>query len=133
VSQGLFESYAAEIVRGLIALAAVCLLAVFVFRGMARRGFGIRSQPGAVRVIQRIALEPRRTLYLLRAGPRVFLIGISEGGGPRMLAELDPETIPEEAAIAHSSDSLSDKLWPIIRFTGGRVYEPDRSKESSDR
>jgi flagellar biogenesis protein FliO len=133
VSQGLFESYAAEIARALIALAAVCLLAVFVFRGMAKRGFGMRSHSGAVRVIQRVALEPRRALYLVRVGSRVLLIGISESGGPQLLAELDPATVPEELSLSQPSESLGDRLRRLIRSRGGRVYEPNRSRESSDR
>ena len=131
MSQGLFESYAAEIARALIALAAVCLLAVFVFKGMAKRGFGMQSQLGTVRVIQRIALEPRRALYLVRAGSRVLLIGISEGGGPQLLAELDPETVPEELSLSQPSEGLSNRLWRLIRLKGGKAYEPNRSKETT--
>jgi len=133
VSQGLFESYTAEIVRALIALAAVCLLAVFVVRSMARRGFGTRSHSGAVKVIQRVALEPRRALYLVRAGSRFLLIGISEGGGPQLLAELDPETVPEEVLSSQPSEDLSDTLWRMMRLKRGKIYEPNHSRKSSDK
>ena len=133
MSQGFFESYVAEIARALIALAAVCLLAVFIFRSMAKRGFGTQSRLGAVRVIQRIALEPRRSLYLVRAGSRVLLIGISEGGGPQLLAELDPETVPEEATSSQPSQGLGDRLRRMIQSKRGRVYEPNGSNESSNR
>lgn len=133
MSQGLFESYAAEIARALVALAAVCLLAVFVVRGMARRGFGTRSHWGVIRVIQRVALEPRCALYLVRAGSRFLLIGISEGGGPQLLAELDPETVPEEALLSQPSEDLSDKLWRMMRLKRGKIYEPNHSRKSSDR
>jgi flagellar biogenesis protein FliO len=114
VSPGLFESFTAELIRAVVALAAVCLLAVVIFRGMAKRGFAARSDAGVVRVIQRIALEPRRTLYLIRAGSRVLLIGISENGGPQLLAELDPKEVPVGPTLPQSSDGLSDKFRRII-------------------
>jgi flagellar biogenesis protein FliO len=114
VSPGLFESFTAELIRAVIALAAVCLLAVVIFRGVAKRGFGMRSDTGIVRVIQRVALEPRRTLYLIRAGSRVLLIGISESGGPQLLAELDPKEVPANSSLPQPSDGLSDKFRRII-------------------
>lgn len=133
MSQGLFASYAAEIARALIALTAVCLLAVFVIKGMARRGFAKGSYSGAVRVVQRVALEPRRALYLVRAGSRLLLIGVSESGGPQLLAELDPETVPEQVFVPQPTEGLRDRLLRMIRSRGTAVDESNRSKEPSDR
>lgn len=95
-SAGILSSYAIDLLQALIALAAVCLLAVVVLTMAARRGFGTGPRGGPLKLLQRIPLEGRRTLYLVGAGSRVFLIGVSEGGGPVLLAELDAATVPEE-------------------------------------
>jgi flagellar protein FliO/FliZ len=89
-------SYAAQLLQALLALAAVCLLAVVALRAAARRGWGTGAGKGPVRVLQRIPLEQRRALYLVKAGNRTLLIGVGEGGGPALLAELDEKQLGDE-------------------------------------
>jgi flagellar biogenesis protein FliO len=43
-----------------------------------------------VQVVERVALAPRQSLLLVRAGERALLLGVGESGPPALLAELDP-------------------------------------------
>jgi flagellar biogenesis protein FliO len=88
------ESYLADFLRTLLALTGVLALGWFGLRQLARRGFGRPSQgAGAVHVIARIPLEARKSLYVVRAGKRVLLLGTGEAGPPSLIAELDPGTV----------------------------------------
>lgn len=73
------------LVRMTLALGLVCALAALVLWLLRRRqGVG----PAGLRVVARLALEPRRTLYVVEAAGRYLLVGV--GDGPMaVLAELD--------------------------------------------
>ncbi len=81
----------AALAQSLLSLVAVCALAWFVLRAAARRGFGTRPG-GVLTVLDRVVLEPRRTLYVVRAGDKVLLVGSGEHG-LTTLSELDPATV----------------------------------------
>jgi flagellar biosynthetic protein FliO len=77
-----------------VSLGAVCVVAYLALRLLAGRGVGRAS--GAVRVVARCALEPRRSVYVIEAAGRCFLVGV--GDGPMaMLAELDAAALPVTA------------------------------------
>jgi flagellar biogenesis protein FliO len=72
-------------------LGVVCLVAWGALRLLAGRGFG--KAAGAVRIVARCPLEPRRSVYVIEAAGRCFLIGV--GDGPMaVLAELEPDKLP---------------------------------------
>lgn len=82
--------------RMLLALAGVCALAWVVLSLLARRGLlqfagGLSGKPQRLRVLERVALSPRRQLYLVQADSRLFLVGTGEAGPPALIAELDAE------------------------------------------
>jgi flagellar biogenesis protein FliO len=85
--------------RTLIALIGVCALAWVTLTWLSRRGFVGASRPGSrLRLLDRLALGPRRQLYLVQADSRVFLVGAADAGAPRLIAELDrvdSESTPE--------------------------------------
>ena len=84
--------YFVSLLQTLLALAAVCILAWVVLRWGARRGFGFGQ--GRVRVLERVPLDARRSLYLIEIGERVLLIGAGEGAAPAVLAELGKDELP---------------------------------------
>jgi hypothetical protein len=56
------------------------------------------AQAGSVlRVVGRTSLSPRHTVYLLRAGDRVLIVGTGPQGAPSLLGELtDPDALTLE-------------------------------------
>ena len=84
--------YGVALLQTLLALAAVCVLAWVVLRWSARRGLGLGR--GRIRVIEKVALDGRRALYLVSIGDRVMLIGAGDGGAPSLIAELDAAELP---------------------------------------
>ncbi len=118
--------YGIALLQTLFALFAVCILAWVVLRWSARRGLGVGR--GRVRVLERVPLDGRRSLYLIEVGERVLLVGAGDGGAPSLLTELDPSELPPlperpglaelvarmrgqaprpEAQVADSSDEVS--------------------------
>lgn len=78
-----------SVARTLIALIGVCALAWVVLTWVSRRGLGGSRADGRLRLLGRLALGPRRQLYLVQADARVFLIGAGESGPLALIAELD--------------------------------------------
>jgi flagellar biogenesis protein FliO len=83
----------------LASLGVVCLVAWGALKVLAGRGIGKAS--GAVKVIARCPLEPRRSVYVIEAAGRSFLIGVGEGP-MTVLAELDGEKLKSATPVAAS-------------------------------
>lgn len=87
--------YGASLLQSLLALAAVCLLAWVVLRGVSARGLvGLTPLPGArgprrLEVVERLPLDGKRALWLVRADGRTLLVGTGEGGAPALLGDWD--------------------------------------------
>jgi flagellar biogenesis protein FliO len=100
----------ASTVRVLLTLIGVCGLAWVVLSVLARRGFfkgGLRGE-GRLRVLERVALSPRRQLYLVQADQRVFLLGAGEAGPPALIAELDAGAdLDAQLRAAHSAEAAN--------------------------
>lgn len=63
----------------LLGLVGVLILAYLTLRTGLPWMFGMRNQAkGPIDVVARYALEPKKVLYLVKAGSQVFLIGTSE-------------------------------------------------------
>jgi flagellar protein FliO/FliZ len=86
-------SLGAALAQTLVALAAVCALAWWVLRWAARRGVG-RSPAGVITVVDRVALDPRRTLFVVRVAGKALLLGGGDAG-LAVLSELDPAALPQ--------------------------------------
>jgi flagellar biosynthetic protein FliO len=81
-------------------LGAVCVVAYLALRFLAGRGLGRAT--GAVRVLARCPLEPRRSVYLIETAGRCFLVGV--GDGPMaLLAEVDGAAVEQPVAPAAGS------------------------------
>jgi len=78
------------ITRALIALIGVCLLAWVSLTWLSRRGFVTTTSGARLKLIERLALSPRRQVYLVQADARLFLLAAADGGGISVIAELQP-------------------------------------------
>ena len=92
MSEVALPSTAELALRAGIALVVVLGVALVSLRWLARRGFGPMGVRGAgsLTVEGRLALEPRRSVYIVRAGGRRLLLGVSEAG-ISTLADLGPD------------------------------------------
>lgn len=80
----------------LLALGLVCGLAYLVFRLVLPRLTTIRSANSMVRVVDRVGLDPRKSLYVVEVAGRWLLIGASEAG-VHLVSELDAQSAEEAA------------------------------------
>src|SRR5450432_4201312 len=78
-----------------VSLGAVCVVAWVALKLLAGKGIGKAS--GAIRIVARCPLEPRRSVYVIEAAGRCFLVGVGEGP-MSMLAELDAGALPRASA-----------------------------------
>ena len=81
------------IVQTVVTLLAVVALAVLVLYGARRLGVGRAAGP--LELVGRLPLDARRTVYLVRVGVKVFVLGASEAG-LRKLGELPGDDFPVE-------------------------------------
>ena len=101
----------AYLVQTTLALVAVCALAVLVLRLLRRRSSGARG----LRVVARLALEPRRSMYVVEAAGKFLLVGV--GDGPMTtLAELDAT----EVAALEKADAEAPTFVDTLRRALGR-------------
>ena len=93
-----------------VSLGAVCVVAWLALKLLAGRGIG--KATGAIRVVARCPLEPRRSVYIIEAAGRCFLVGV--GDGPMtVLSELDAAALPGEPAVAPLR--FADVLAKVVR------------------
>ena len=93
-------------------LGVVCLVAWGALRLLAGKGVG--KATGAVKVLARCPLEPRRAVYVIEAGGKCLLVGVGEGP-MTVLAELDAEKVRAEGAAPVGTSRFADVL---ARVTG---------------
>lgn len=90
----LSSGYGWLLAETLVALVAVCLLALVALRwGLRRLGMPGSTDGGRIRVLERVAVDARRSLLLVEVGSRVLLVGTGEGP-MAVLADIDPASLP---------------------------------------
>lgn len=70
--------YASYVVQTVITLVAVCALAFVVLYGARRLGVG--RPRGPIELVGLLPLEARRSIYLVRVGEQILIVGASEAG-----------------------------------------------------
>jgi flagellar biosynthetic protein FliO len=90
-------SLGGSIALSFVSLGLVCLLAYVALRWLSRRGLGHTSGP--LKLLARCPLEPRRSVYLIEAAGRCFLVGVGEGP-MALLAELDRAAVIADTPAA---------------------------------
>jgi flagellar biogenesis protein FliO len=87
----------------LLAFLAVIVAAWLAGRWLMRRMYGVGAGVGGrVRVVERVPLEPRRTLYLVEAGGKFLLLGATDHA-VRVLGEFSADQLPAPAVPARRS------------------------------
>jgi flagellar biogenesis protein FliO len=66
--------------------------------GLAARRLGPRTPTAAVEVVGRVSLSPKHSVYLLRVGRRVLVVGAGPQGPPALITELVDE--PQEPSAS---------------------------------
>lgn len=94
-----------SVAMSFVSLGVVCVLAWLALRFLARRGIG-RGASGPLEVLARCPLEPRRSVYLIRAAGRCFLVGVGDGS-MALLAEVDPSRLGDGAGMPAASSASS--------------------------
>jgi flagellar biogenesis protein FliO len=104
--------YGTFLLETLLILAGVCVLAWAVIRFGLRRLYAAPQAPGGgpLRVIARLPLEPRRTVYIIEAGGKTLLVGAAESGPLAVLAELDAVQVAAAVRAAPRARSFLDVL-----------------------
>ena len=115
-----------------VALGAVCGLAYVIFRWVLPRLAVTRSAGGMVRVVDRVGLDARKSLYVIEVAGRWLLVASSESG-VQLLSELGARTAEEAeqeavklrpafgAQAAAVRGAFAEKLGQILhRKEGGR-------------
>lgn len=59
-----------------------------------------------VKVLERVQLDPRRSLYLVEVAGRGLLLSAGENGAPALLTELDLDSLPEPEPTKSFADVL---------------------------
>jgi flagellar biosynthetic protein FliO len=108
-----------------VSLGAVCVVAWAALKLLAGRGVGKAS--GAIRVVARCPLEPRRSVYVIEAAGRCFLVGV--GDGPMaMLAEVDAAALPRERPA--TAPRFADVLARVLGRSRAAVSPDSVSREA---
>jgi len=106
-------SLGSSLALSLVSLAIVCFAAFFVLRWLNRKGVG-RSDD-CIRILGRCFLEPRRSVYVIEAGGRCFLLGVGEGP-MSLLAEIDKASLPIPTSVGDKAGTaFSQVLDRVLR------------------
>lgn len=96
-----------------LSLGVVCVVAYVALRLISTRAAGGRR--GALHVVARTPLEPRRSLLVVDVGGRGFVLASSEAG-VSLIAELDADTLGQLAAAEVPRPAPGAWFWQ--RFVG---------------
>ena len=110
------------VVQSLITVVAISVLAVLVLYSARRIGVGRPSGPLAL--VGRLPLDGRRTVYLVRVGETVYVLGSSEAG----LAKLGEFARTELGAAEEApATTFTEVLARVRGRTGGRGNDESKS------
>ncbi len=118
------------LLQTLLVLGIVCVFAVVALYG-ARR-VGVARAHGPIELLGSLPLEARRSVYLLRVGDKVFLVGASESGFTK-IGELDQASLPRDMTTLPKSKFRDVLLGLAVPKEGPeRPSSNDVSRVSSD-
>jgi flagellar protein FliO/FliZ len=92
------------LVQTIFMLAFICALAYIVIRLLKRFG-GAPASGNLVEIIDRVALDQRKGLYVIKVTGRYLLLGTSENG-VQLIGELDADAVERELQSAERRPDL---------------------------
>lgn len=117
-------SYGELLTTSLIVLVGVCVVGFVIVRVAARVMLAGRSRGGELLgVVARLALEPRRSLYVVEVAGKTLLVGTSEMG-LSVLSELDGAAVQARTAARPSFGELVRAAWTRRRLASEPAAEP---------
>jgi flagellar biogenesis protein FliO len=87
-------TYTGYLIETLATLLAVCAMAFLILWGARRLGVGRPSGPIELR--GHLPLDGRRSIYLVKVGAQLFIVGVGEGGFTK-LGEIPASELPTSA------------------------------------
>lgn len=112
VESGSLPGLWSYLLQVLIALAVIVALAAGVLYLMRRFVPAVRSGR-RLQIVESVAVDPRRTLHIVKVGKRHLLVGSTEGS-LSLLAELDDEDV----AAADPPEPPSRRFVDVLRSLG---------------
>lgn len=101
------SAYGGYIVQTFVTLLAVCAIAFAVLYGARRLGLG--RPRGPISLVGQLPLDARRSVYLVKVGEVVLVVGASEAGFTK-LGELPASSVPDELGAAPATPSFAELL-----------------------
>jgi flagellar protein FliO/FliZ len=116
------------LLKSTLILIGVCLLAYLLIRFVLRRfqpgASGWSARPGSrLQLVERLSLEPRRTVQVVRAGSKVLLLGVADGQ-ISLLTELDPRDWEKQETGAGPQAHSSREVFQRV-LQGGKPGLPE--------
>ena len=90
------SSFGWMLLQTLLALAFICAIAWLLLRLMGRYTNGLGSSRSMIEIVDRLALDQRKSVYIVKVTGRWLLVGSSETG-LQLLTELDAEEAAQAA------------------------------------
>lgn len=111
-----------QVVKMFLLLGVVVLLAYLTLNVGLRKLLGVRATGlhggSVVSVIERVSLDPKRTLFVLKAGKEYLLVGAAEGG-MQLLTKLEATDVEAiQAARASAGTGMSPFLQKLLSRRG---------------
>ena len=112
-----------EYLKVIATLAGVVVLAFFALRLWLPKLTGIRGTPsGPMNIVWRLALEPRKTLYIVRAASDYVLLAASDAG-VQFLTSLDPGALEAALRELSAKPAVRSEFASLLRRRGARPGE----------
>jgi flagellar biogenesis protein FliO len=115
--------FAGRLLQSFFALGAVVILIYIILgKGLprllqlsptARRGMIAMPSRGLVEVIDRLPLDPRRSVYVIKVGSAYFLVGVADQG-MTMLSKLDDADLERVAEIAPNAKPVLERFSSLF-------------------
>ena len=113
------QNLLADYVKLMLVLAGIVALAYATLRFWLPRLSGLQQMPkGPIQVVARLPLEPRKNLYIVKAGSEYLLVGTAENS-VHMISALQPEALegyaPADKHDAAKPDAARPDFLAVLR------------------